>query len=212
MLVAGVAIGRFGGGWVQFPGMTQDAIQAAVGENVGEARIGHIRFADVPGSQGELEFTYARITPMRVRGTVDDPQVQLLLARALVGDENPGVRLRAVNAIPSRPARQADLEIKAALILALKTDSNAGVRKEALLALRRLPPDLAIRDALLHALLYDTNPGLRIAAVNGLDSLALSPGGNDENLLSVLRQASQNDENTYIRSRANAVLKEVRNQ
>lgn len=212
LLVVGLVIGRATSGWLPLPGGAKEANRYAGGTPQGETRVGQVRFTEVPDAPGELEVTYERVTPMRVRGTVDDPQVQLLLARALVADENPGVRLRAVNAIPSRPSRQADQEVKAALILALKTDPNAGVRKEALSALRRLPADLSIRDALLHALLYDANPGLRIAAVNGLDSLALDSGARDENLLSVLRQASLNDENTYIRTRANAVLMEVRNQ
>ena len=40
----------------------------------------------------------------------------------------------------------------AALILALKTDPNAGVRREALNALQRYPPDNAVKNALLHTL------------------------------------------------------------
>jgi hypothetical protein len=202
LLLAGLVIGRVTSGWMPSSG----------GAPQGDQRIGQVRFTESPGTPGELEVTYEQVTPMRVRGTVNDPQIQLLLARALVADENPGVRLRDVNAIPSHPAWQVDQEVKAALILALKTDPNAGVRKEALSALRRLPADLSIRDALLHALLYDTNPGLRIAAVNALDSLALDPATRDENLMNVLRQASQNDKNTYIRTRANAVLMEARNQ
>jgi hypothetical protein len=212
LVLAGLVIGRATGGWMPFPPGAQQSERYAGGTQHGEQRIGQVRFAELPGAPGEFEFTYDQVTPMRVRGTINDPQIQRLLARALVGDDNPGVRLRAVSAIPSRPARQADQEVKAALILALKTDPNAGVRKEVLSVLRRLPADLSIRDALLHTLLYDANPGLRVAAVNGLDSLALDPATRDENLMSVLRQASQNDKNTYIRTRANAVLMEVRNQ
>ena len=212
LLLIGLIIGRATVGWLPFPGVGTQPDRYSVGIPQGESHVGAVRFSEVPGVPDEYEFTFEQVTPMRMRGTVSDPQVQLLLARALVADENPGVRLRAVSAIPSRPARQADQEVKAALILALKTDQNAGVRKEALSALRRLPPDLSIRDALLHTLLYDTNPGLRIAAVNGLDSLALDSRTRDENMLSILRQASQNDANTYIRTRANAVLMEVRNQ
>jgi hypothetical protein len=212
LLLAGLVVGRATSGWRPSSGDAPLSERFAGGTQQGEQHIGQVRFTESPGAPGELEFTYDQVTPMRMRGTVNDPQIQLLLARALVADENPGVRLRALNAIPSHPAWRADQEVKAALILALKTDPNAGVRKEALSALRRLPADLAIRDALLHTLLYDANPGLRIAAVNGLDSLALDPTTRDEILLNVLRQASQNDKNTYIRTRANAVLMEVRNQ
>jgi len=216
LLLVGLVIGRATSGWPPFivgdTGAEPHTGNVPRGVPNGEARVGQVRFTESPDTPGELEFTYEQVTPMRVRGTVNDPQIQLLLARTLVADDNPGVRLRAVSAISSHPARQADQEIKAALILALKTDPNAGVRKEALSALRRLPADLSIRDAMLHTLLYDANPGLRIAAVNGLDSLALAPGTRDENLINVLRQASLNDDNTYIRTRANAVLMEVRNQ
>jgi hypothetical protein len=212
LLLAGMVIGRAAGGWTPFAGPSEGSGRDHIGTSRGETRIGQVRFSEPVDSPGQLEVTYERVTPMQIRGTVDDPQIQLLLARALVADENPGVRLRAVNTIPSRPARQADQEVKTALILALKSDENAGVRREALAALRRLPPDLAIRDALLHTLLYDANPGLRIAAVNGLDSLALDPATRDEHIMNVLRQASQSDDNSYIRTRAHAVLMEVRNQ
>lgn len=212
LLFVGLVIGRATGGWLPFRAGPTDGERFTAGTPQGETRIGQVRFTESPDAPGQLEVTYDQVTPMRTRGTVDDPQVQRLLARALVSDQNPGIRLRAVNAIPSHPSRQADQEVKAALILALKSDENAGVRREALAALRRLPPDIAIRNALLHALLYDTNPGLRIAAVNGLDSLALDPGTRDQNMLNILQQASLNDENTYVRTRANAVLMEVRNQ
>ena len=74
------------------------------------------------------------VTPMHVRGNINDGNEQKVLARALVNEENAGVRLQTVNAIASHAPEQKNLdpEVKTALISALKGDQNPGVRQEAL--------------------------------------------------------------------------------
>jgi HEAT repeat protein len=162
-------------------------------------------------ADGQVDCRYDLITPVQVSGKLDDPRIQRALAGAIVGEENPGVRLRAVNAVAGRRLAGADREIRAALILALTSDPNPGVRMEALRALRRLPLADDIKSALLTTLLTDRNSGLRIAAINGLDSSFTAPLQIDPDVLSALRVTAARDDNNYIRQKSRTVLEEVRN-
>lgn len=177
-----------------------------------ETRITNVRFIDHGKGTGEVEFTFDAVTPVRMRGSIDDPKIQKVLTHAMLNEENPGVRLRAVNAINRQGVESQDPETKSALIKALEADANAGVRREALNALSRLPLDAEIKKAMLHALMADSNPGLRVAAINALDSARTGAPGADSDILEVLRQKAKTDDNNYIRVKARAVLQEARRQ
>jgi hypothetical protein len=177
-----------------------------------DARIANLKFLDTKGPSDAVEFTFDAVQPVKMRGSVNDPVIQKVLTHAMLNDANPGVRLRALNVVASPRTEQPDREIKAALILTLSSDPNAGVRKEALIALQRYPPDEAIKNALLNTLLTDKNPGLRVAAINGLDSLRAHGQSADQSVLNALKDRMQSDENTYIRLRAKTTLQEARTQ
>jgi hypothetical protein len=210
MMAAGVFIGRM----VFIPSVTapQQSLSAEAQSIPGDTRITNVKFLDSGQSSGMVEFTFDAVRPVKMMGSVNDPQIQKVLTHAMLNDDNPGVRLRAVNAITAPRVEQPDNELKAALILALKTDPNAGVRREALNALQRYPPDNAVKNALLHTLLTDKNPGLRIAAINGFDSLRARGQSADQSIVSALRNRMLSDDNTYIRMRAKTVLQEAREQ
>ncbi len=116
----------------------------------GESQITNIRFLDRDTQNGEVEFTFESITPVRMRGNVNDENVQKVLARALVNDQNAGIRLRAVNMIGTQTEQKQagapalDAEVKTALITALLHDRNLGVRKEAIKVLKNYLPDPVI--------------------------------------------------------------------
>ena len=177
-----------------------------------ETRITNVRFHPSPDGGNVVEVQYDELTPVRIRGTLQEPAIQKAVVRALVADDNPGVRLRAVATLSAPASSGPDREIKAALILALKSDPNAGVRKQALTALRRLPYDDEIKNAFIYLLIHDQNPGLRVDAINSLDSLAGRSVATDRALLDVLREKAERDENTYVQWRARAVLREAKIQ
>jgi hypothetical protein len=177
-----------------------------------ETRITNVRFIDHGRGTGEIEFTFDAVTPVRMRGSIDDPKIQKVLTHAMLNEENPGVRLKAVNAINRQGIETQDVETKSALIKAMEMDANVGVRKEALNALRRLPFDGEIKKALLRALMTDGNPGLRVAAINALDSARTSALGVDSDILQVLKQKAATDDNNYIRVKARAVIQEATRQ
>src|SRR6202007_573133 len=61
--------------------------------------ISNIRFVDADPTDGQIEFAYDAVKPMRVKGSVNDAKIQRLLTYALEREQNPGVRLRAVNTL-----------------------------------------------------------------------------------------------------------------
>jgi hypothetical protein len=174
-------------------------------------RTSNLHFIDSDAEDGVIEFTFDAVTPMHVRGNVNDDRVQKVLARALMNEENAGVRLRTVGAIASRNqgGKNSDPEVKAALISALKQDVNPGVRQEALRVLLRFPLDTEIKQALLYTLTHDRNSGNRIAAINGLASASMEGHSIDQDVLNVLKKKTQSDNNNYVRRQARTVMQEV---
>ena len=169
-----------------------------------DVAISNVRFVDSDVPEGTLGIRFEAVRPVQIMGPVDDPDIQRVLTFAVLNEQNPGVRLRAVNAVSASEGLQSDHEIRDALVTALKTDSNAGVRGEAFNALSRYPFDEAIRDAMIHTLVFDENPALRINAINRLQEQV--PASFDENLERVLRTRMVLDENAYIRTKARTVL------
>lgn len=215
MLVVGVMIGRMSGTQDELP--VQTGIIPAVSTETslrGETRVSNIRFSSTEPIDGEIEFTFDAVTPIRMKGGVNDPAVQKVLAQGLINDQNPGTRLRTVTTLASYADQSLapDAEIKPALIQALKSDVNVGVRKEALRVLQKYPLDREIRDALLSVLRLEPNPSMRIDVINALERPVLEGHLVDEEVMNVLREKMQSDDNNYIRLRARNVYEEVRQQ
>lgn len=169
-----------------------------------DVAISNVRFVDSDVPDGTLGIRFEAVRPVQIMGPVDDPNIQRVLTFAVLNEQNPGVRLRAVNAVSASEGLHSDHEIRDALVTALKTDSNAGVRGEAFNALSRYPFDEEIRDAMIHTLVFDENPALRINAINRLQDQV--PASFDEQLESVLRTRMVLDDNAYIRTKARTVL------
>ncbi len=177
----------------------------------GNTRTSDLHLIDAGGKDGMVEFTFMAVTPMHVRGNINDDRVQKVLARALVNEDNAGVRLQTVNAIASQGPehKNFDSEVKAALISALKGDENPGVRQQALRVLLRQPFDNEIKQALVYTLTHDKNSGLRIAAINGLAAASMDGHRLEQDILSVIKQKIDSDKNNYVRRQARTVIEEV---
>jgi len=171
-------------------------------------RVTNVRFVNGDGPGGTLELMFDAVKPVRIQGTLDDPDIQKVLAYALVNGENAGVRIRAANSVSGARPAMPEPEVKAALLLALRNDTNDGVRKQALTALLRYEPDREVRDALLYTLLNDANPALRIAAIDGLDSLRARGHRPDEEMLQTFKERMNNDDNMYVRVKARSLMEE----
>ncbi len=211
MILGGILIGRFtlSSGREPAGAGTPGVTTASLRPEETEPRITNLRFLNTNAATGEIEFTFDAVTPVRLRGTIDDPRIQKVLAHAMLNEQNPGVRLRAVSTMAAHPFEPPDLQVKSALIQTLRKDDNPGVRREALKALARLPFDQDIKAAFLHTLMHDANPALRIAAINCLDSARTAAYRGDQDLVKALKERSTADENSYVRLKAKEVLQEV---
>jgi reverse gyrase len=180
----------------------------------GNTQITNVHFVSSDPTSGEVEFTFDAVKPVHMKGSVNDPDIQKVLAYALLNEQNPGVRLRSVDAIGSEQLKPAGAErdIKRTLIAALKSDKNPGVRKEALAVLQKFPFDEEVKQAFLDVLMYDANSGLRIAAINALEDARGENLPLDPEVLKVFKQKMQSDDNNYIRLRARAVVEEMKQQ
>ena len=144
---------------------------------------------------GQVELTGEISQPLRFLGKMEDDAVRNLLFSALRDPNNPGSRLKAVEALSQKPT---DESIEAALISALVYDGDAGVRMGALEALKEFANEQHVRAAFMNALESDGNAGIRVGAINALTAR----NSKDPELAKNLEEVTKKDDNPYIRSKA----------
>jgi hypothetical protein len=93
----------------------------------------------------------------------DDEQIKEALIRALIEDDNAGVRLKALQTLT--PNATKDKEIQAAFLNVLANDSVAGIRRKAIDALQGLANDDSIASSVREATKNDDNVYIKIQAV-----------------------------------------------
>jgi hypothetical protein len=171
-------------------------------------RISNIHFIDADASDGEIEFEFEAVKPVRMKGSVNDPQIQAVLAYSMLNNQNPGSRLNSINAIDSKPQVRIDSDTKNALLTVMLTDENPGVRLEALKVLKRLPYDEITKQAFLTVLTSDTTSGLRIEAINAISDLTEKGLTFSQEELTLFKEKFNNDDNNYIKFRSRTILQE----
>ncbi len=171
-------------------------------------RISNIHFIDADASDGEIEFEFEAVKPVRLKGSVNDPQIQAVLACSMLNNQNPGSRLNSINVMDSKPQLKIDSDVKNTLLTVMLTDENPGVRLEALKVVKRLPYDESIKQAFLTVLATDTTSGLRIEAINALSDLTEKGFSLTQNELTLFKEKFSNDENNYIKFKTRTILQE----
>ena len=89
----------------------------------------------------------------------DDGRVREGLVFSLRYDSNPGVRLKALEALQGQV--KGDIRVRNAMLEALLNDNNPGVRTGALKALEQVKADTSVRQALQQLAKDDPNPFIR---------------------------------------------------
>lgn len=171
-------------------------------------RISNIHFIDADASDGEIEFEFEAVKPVKMKGSVNDAQIQAVLAYSMLNNQNPGSRLNSINAIDSKPQVRIDSDTKNALLTVMLTDENPGVRLEALKVLKRLPYDEITKQAFLTVLTSDTTSGLRIEAINAISDLTEKGLTFSQDELTLFKEKFNNDDNNYIKFRSRTILQE----
>jgi hypothetical protein len=171
--------------------------------------ISNIHFLDADAADGEVDIIYDQIRPMRLKTRMDDQRLREVLAYALLKGENPGVRLKAINAFETNKSASPPADMKQAFLEALNSDPNAGVRLQALLVLRRLPFDEDIKSTLLFVLSHDENPGIRIAAMNYLAEIAIDGIIPEQEMYDILNTRMTADRNNSVQNGPSTHIEEA---
>jgi hypothetical protein len=171
-------------------------------------RISNIHFIDADASDGEIEFEFEAVKPVRMKGSVNDPQIQAVLAYSMLNNQNPGSRLSSINAIETKPQVRIDSDTKNSLLTVMLTDANPGVRLEALRVLKKLPYDETIKQSFLTVLTSDTTSGLRIEAINAISDLIEKGLTFSQDDLTLFKERLNNDSNHYIKIKSRSILQE----
>jgi hypothetical protein len=210
-VAVGILIGylTFGRGGVAEPLI---APSMEVAGDMGGPDISNIRFVSWDQRDGQIEVEYDLVRPVRLRSTVDDERVKRVLARALVTGDNPGVRLKAIDALDSPAARVHGPDVRQALIDAVETDPNVGVRNEALRVLAEMTFDDQIKKTCLYVLENDNNPGMRVAAINLLSGARLAGYPVGQDVYDFLVQQLREEDDPVLRARGSVFIEEVKDE
>ena len=155
-----------------------------------------------------VEVRYNQMVPQRIEGSLDDPAIRQLLMLASENSASAGVRddsvgLMAAECKAGHSCQAAGM--RDALMVALRYDKNAGVRKKALEGLQPyVAEDVRVRDAVLEALLNDSDPRIRTDAIN-----VLEPVEADTSVQQVLHTVANSDQSPQIRTVSRQVLSRV---
>jgi hypothetical protein len=214
LLLAGAAAGGWGG--YRAGAHATRAIQTApnnaasvpVVADIGATQIAGVSSITLePGSEN-VEVRFDRLTPETAFGTLDDPQIRQLLLLGTRERANPVVHDDSVNLLAREC--QAGHEctggpIRNALMVALRYDKDARVRRKALEGLEAyIPIDTRVRDAVLEAVLHDSDADVRTEAI-GL----LEPVDADSAVRKVLETVADRDDNQHIRTVSRQYLEQV---
>jgi hypothetical protein len=150
-----------------------------------------------------VQVNYNKIVPETMEGSLDSPEIRKLLLVGTNAAATPGVRMNSVSLLTDeckaghacQPAADG-IGIRHALMVSLRYDEDAGVRRKALEGLQRyVGQDLHVRDAVLEAVAHDPDAEVRRTAI-GL----LEPVQSDSSVRQVLRTVATQDANPYIRT------------
>jgi hypothetical protein len=149
-----------------------------------------------------VQVHYNRVVPETVEGSLDNKEIRDLLMKGTMASAE-GVRANSVQLLASEckaghecPAREDGKGVRGALLVSLRYDKDAGVRLKALEGLESfIGQDQRVRDAVLESLAHDPDAQVRMAAVS-----LLTPVHADSSVRQVLRTASTQDDNPYIRT------------
>lgn len=213
VLLIGILIGRSISGLDEaVPARTSlfRTASLAAEESIGEPAVRNLQFQERNEQTGDVVISFDAVSEVRMRGNIHDESIQRVLARSLVGEKNPGTRLRTVTMLSAQTDGRStvDAEVKAALITAMETDANPAVRKEALESLIPYLPDEDVTRAFVHVLSRDRSTGLRIAAVKALDAASFAGAPSYGQVRRALEDAARSDGNEFIRIRAQQSIEE----
>jgi len=221
LLVAGIGAGSLGGyeyaqgraahAAANPPVVAIDQAPAApraVAETPDTANIASVsNITRMPGSE-IVQVDYNQLVPQHIEGSLDSPAIRQLLMLATENASSAGVRDDSVGLLAAECRAGHSCQaagIRDALMVALRYDKSAHVRRKALEGLQPyVAEDIRVRNAVLEALLNDSDPNIRTESIN-----LLEPVEADTSVRQVLYSVSTSDDNPQIRNVSRQVLSRV---
>ncbi|HZZ38053.1 MAG TPA: HEAT repeat domain-containing protein [Acidobacteriaceae bacterium] len=209
LLLAGLGAGAWGGyhygthaalavAAAQPPAAPQTADALPVAADIDTAQIAGVSNINFEPGSDNVEVRFYRVLPETAFGTMDDPQIRQLLVLGTRNRGNPTVHDSSVDLLAQACRAGHNCNggpIRNALMVALRYDRDATVRRKALEGLEPyIGVDMRVRDAILEALLHDHDAGVRTEAI-GL----LEPVEADSSVREVLQTLASQDQNPHIR-------------
>jgi len=150
-------------------------------------------------NSGRVHIAFDETERRVIEGLPDDQNIRRLLVAGL-REENPDVRVQAVDLLKERAALS---DVREALLNRVSSDPNLGVRLKALEGLKPLAGDPEVRKTLAHVLLADESAEMRNEAIDLLVS------HRDDSIVGMLQGLVQREDNSYVRLKCEKALKDL---
>jgi len=192
-----VSVGFFGARWEP---ATRMVARVSGQESSAPPVVARVRYL-TPDPSGRVRVAYDEMRQREMSGDMEDSSIRQLLLAAVSDQADAGLRIESIDLLKSHCA---DEKVRRALLNALNHDPNAGVRLKALEALRPYAREAETRGVLARVLLEDDNPGVRMQAIDLLVQNKVPE------VAGVLQELLRNEQNSYIRSRSQNALNEMK--
>lgn len=203
LLIIGILIGNF---VFRSTGSGFESSQKQIAE-LNKANISNIESIQYDPSTRQVSIKLNTINDMMIRGDVEKPEIQELLAQTLLNEDRPNIRLKTVRALQN--THKIDEKVISALSEVIDKEENPGIRLKAVKLLTSIPITPSIKDVLTQVLvrvfLNDSNSAIRIEAFEGLSKV------NNGSVTPVIFSAAKNDSSEYIRAKAKKILERTEN-
>lgn len=197
--VALLAVGFVSARWAPLSGPV-DRLAASSGLEQPAPMLERVRLVNTE-EPGKVRVLLEEVRQRELSGAVNDERIRQLLLAAANDPSDPGLRAESIHLLKDECS---DQEVRNALLDRLRNDPNSGVRLKALEALKPYAQEPETRKALARVLLTDDNPGVRTQAIDLLTK------AHDTELVGLLQQVLQRESNSYVRSRSERLLREVK--
>jgi len=201
LIVMGFFLGRWSHGYLSPAGQESAASHREVRPYV----VG-VQDLDFDVASGTFVIEYNTINEIRLKGALEEAELEQLLHYAMLEDPSPRIRLHAVKALAAAARQHKKLsdDLIQSLHSVIRREQNTGVKLMAIRVLETLPMDRTIRAILTGILFRETNTAIRIEAFKALTRDALA----DAEAETYLHPAKQ-DSNSYIRYKAHELLQQI---
>jgi hypothetical protein len=152
-----------------------------------------------PGNGGNVRITLEETRERTVQGSPTDAAIQALLISAAQDPTDPSLRSESI-AMLHEGSQSDDMRVRHALVQAVSSDPNPGVRLRALESLKPYAGQTDVRRALANVLLNDDNAGLRTQAIEVLTK------HQERDMVEVFQELMRREDNNYIRQRSQEAL------